>query len=98
MTNPVPSSNWASKIDAATREYIDARIHEELKPMRDDIEALHSAILQVRESLQRDFGDVAGRVTNAEDLIGMSSSRLAQLAKMANCPNCGLDCTCGDKS
>ena len=40
MTNPVNSKHWASQVDAVTREYIDARIHEELKPMRDDIAAL----------------------------------------------------------
>ena len=94
MKNPVPSSAWASKIDANTREYIDARLDEELKPIRDDIASLISAISQTRESLQRDLGDVSGRVTNAEDLIGMSGSRLAQLAKMADCP----ECKCGDKS
>ncbi len=94
MKNPVPSSAWASKIDANTREYIDARLDEELKPIRDDIAALIGAISQTRESLQRDLGDVSGRVTNAEDLIGMSGSRLAQLAKMAHCP----ECKCGDEN
>ena len=94
MANPVPSSKWVSKIDASYREYIEAKLHEELKPIKDDIEALRSAILAARESLQRDVGDVAGRVTNTEDLIGMSGSRLAQLAKMADCP----ECKCGDKS
>jgi len=94
MANPVPSINWASQIDASYREYIEARIHEELKPLKDDIEALRSAILAARENLQRDVGDVAGRITNAEDVIGMSSSRLARLAKMADCP----ECKCGDES
>ena len=94
MKNPVPSNAWASKVDADTREYIDARLEEELKPIRDDIADLIRAISQTRENLQRDMGNVAGRVTNAEDLLGMSSSRLAQLAKMADCP----ECKCGDKS
>lgn len=94
MKNPVPSSAWASKIDTDTREYINARLEEELKPIRDDIADVIRAISQLRESLQRDLGDVAGRVTNAEDLIGMSGSRLAQLAKMAHCP----ECKCGDEN
>lgn len=83
MPNPVSSRHWASQVDATVREYIDARIHEELKPMRDDIEALRGAISRTRESLQRDMGDVAGRVTNAEDILAMSSTRVAQLAKLA---------------
>jgi len=83
MTNPVNSKHWASQVDAVTREYIDARIHEELKPMRDDIAALRVAILATRESLQRDMGNVAGRMSNTEELLEMSSSRAAKLASIA---------------
>ena len=83
MTNPVHSRHWASLVDANTREYINARIHEELKPMRDDIAALRSAILAARESLQRDMGDVAGRMANTEELLAMSASRAAKLADLA---------------
>jgi hypothetical protein len=70
-------------VDASTREYINARIHEELKPIRDDIAALRSAILAARESLQRDMGDVAGRMSNTEELLAMSASRAAKLADLA---------------
>ena len=83
MTNPIASRNLASQVNAITREYIDARIHEELKPMRDDIEALHSAILAARESLQTDIGNVAGRMANTEELLEMSASRAARLASIA---------------
>jgi hypothetical protein len=83
MTNPVNSKHWASQVDAVTREYIDARIHEELKPMKDDIAALRVAILATRESLQRDMGNVAGRMSNTEELLEMSSSRAAKLASIA---------------
>jgi hypothetical protein len=83
MTNPIASRHWASQVDAVTREYIDARIHEELKPMRDDIEALRSAILAARESLQTDMGNVAGRMANTEELLEMSASRAARLASIA---------------
>lgn len=83
MTNPVHSRHWASQVDASTREYINARIHEELKPIRDDIAALRSAILAARESLQRDMGDVAGRMANTEDLLAMSANRAAKLADLA---------------
>jgi hypothetical protein len=83
MTNPVNSKHWASQVDAVTREYIDARIHEELKPIKDDIAALRVAILATRESLQRDMGNVAGRMSNTEELLEMSSSRAAKLASIA---------------
>ena len=83
MTNPVHSRHWASQVDATIREYINARIHEELKPIRDDIAALRSAILAARESLQRDMGDVAGRMANTEDLLAMSANRAAKLADLA---------------
>ena len=83
MTNPVKSSVWASQVDSVVREYVNARINEELKPLRDDIAALRVAISRTRESLQRDMGDSAGRVSNVEDLLGMSAKRVADLAALA---------------
>ena len=83
MTNPVNSKHWASQVDAVTREYIDARIHEELKPMRDDIAALRSALLGIREGLQADMGQITARVNDAEELIKMSSWRVAKLRSLA---------------
>lgn len=83
MTNPVKSSVWASKVDAVVREYVNARLNEELKPLRDDIAALRVAISRTRESLQRDMGDSAGRLTNVEDLLSMSTKRVADLAALA---------------
>jgi hypothetical protein len=41
------------------------------------------AISRTRESLQRDMGDSAGRVSNVEDLLGMSAKRVADLAALA---------------
>ena len=83
MTNPVKSSVWASQVDAVVREYVNARINEELKPLRDDMAALRVAISRTRESLQRDMGDSAGRLTNVEDLLSMSTKRVADLAALA---------------
>lgn len=83
MTNPAPSRIFASRVDSLLRDYIDARIHEELKPLRDDIAALRGALLATRESLQRDMGNVAGRMSNTEDLLGMSTKRVADLATLA---------------
>lgn len=83
MTNPVKSSVWASQVDAVVREYVNARINEELKLLRDDIAALRGAILRTRESLQREVSDSAGRLTNVEDLLNMSTKRVADLAALA---------------
>ena len=83
MTNPVKSSVWASKVDAVVREYVNAKLNEELKPLRDDIAALRVAISRTRESLQRDMGDSVGRLTNVEDLLSMSTKRVADLAALA---------------
>lgn len=77
------SKLWESSVDSIIREYVNARLAEELKPIRDDIQALRGAISATRESLQRDMGNVSGRMTNAEDLLNMSTKRVADLAKLA---------------
>jgi excinuclease UvrABC ATPase subunit len=76
------SKLWETSVDSIIREYVNARLGEELNPIRDDIEALRSAISRTRESLQQDVGNIAGRVANAEDILQMSSTRVAQLAKL----------------
>jgi len=84
MTNPVSSRHWASQVDATTREYIDARINEELKPLRDDIAAMRSALLVIREGGQTDVGQLTARVNDVEALLNMSTSRVAKLRQMAD--------------
>ena len=76
------SKLWETRVDSIIREYVNARLGEELNPIRDDIEALRSAISRTRESLQQDVGNIAGREANAEDILQMSSTRVAQLAKL----------------
>ena len=77
------SKLWETSVDSIIREYVNARLAEELKPIRDDIAALRGAISATRESPQRDMGNVSGRMTNAEDLLNMSTKRVADLAKLA---------------
>lgn len=84
MTNPVSSRHWASQVDATTREYINARINEELKPLRDDIAAVRSALLVIREGGQTDVGQLTARVNDVEALLNMSTSRVAKLRQMAD--------------
>lgn len=84
MTNPVHSRHWASQVDATTREYINARINEEIRPLRDDIEALRGALLSLRETANFNSGNLVGRLNNMEELLSMSSTRIAQLRTLAN--------------
>ena len=80
----VPSRHWASQVDATTREFINARIAEELKPLRDDIAAIRSALLVIREGSQRDTGELTARVNDVEALLNMSTARVARLRQMAD--------------
>ena len=75
---------WASQVDSVTREYVNARINEELKPIRDDMTALRSALLGIREGAQGDVGQLTARVNDVEELLRMSSSRVAKLRQLAN--------------
>ena len=83
MANPVKSDVWATQVDNVIREYVHARIHEELKPVRDDTAALLSALLRIREASQSDIGTLTARVNDAEELIKMSSWRVAKLRSLA---------------
>lgn len=80
----VHSRHWASQVDATTREYINARIQEELKPIRDDIAALRGALLGIREGYQSSNGQLTARVNDMEALLKMSTSRIAQLRQLAD--------------
>jgi hypothetical protein len=83
MSNPLKSSVWAAQVSAETRAYVNARLHEELKPIRDDTEALRVALLRIREASQGDMGLLTARVNDAEELIKMSSWRVSKLRSMA---------------
>lgn len=84
MTNPVHSRHWASQVDPTVREYINARINEETRPIRDDIEALRGALLSLRETANFNSGDLIGRLNNMEQLLSMSTTRIAKLRTLAN--------------
>jgi hypothetical protein len=84
MTNPPHSRHWASQVEATTREYVNARINEELTPIRDDIEALRGALLSLRETAQLNSGNLIGRLSNMEELLSLSTSRIAQLRTLAS--------------
>lgn len=83
MSNPINSSVWATQVDAVIRDFVNARIHEELKPVRDDTEALRGALLRIREASQSDMGTLTARVNDEEELIKMSSWRVAKLRSLA---------------
>lgn len=75
---------WASQVDSVIREYVNARINEELKPIRDDMAAVRSALSVMRQGSQSDIGQLTARVNDVEELLQMSSSRVAKLRQLAN--------------
>jgi hypothetical protein len=83
MTQP-SSKVWATQVQPVVREYISAFLNEEIKPLRDDVAALRSALLSIRESGQSDVGQLTARVNDIEDLLKMSTSRIAKLAQLAS--------------
>tara|TARA_B110000046_G_scaffold184092_1_gene221730 strand:+ start:570 stop:836 length:267 start_codon:yes stop_codon:yes gene_type:complete len=84
MANPPHSRVWASQVSPVTREFVNARINEELRPIRDDIEALRGALLSLRETANFSSGNLLGRLSNMEELLSLSSTRIAQLRALAN--------------
>ena len=74
---------WATQVDSVIREYVNARINEELKPIRDDVAAVRSALSVMRQGSQSDIGQLTARVNDVEALIRMSASRVAKLQKLA---------------
>jgi len=78
------SKVWATRVDSVIREYVDARLTEELRPIEDDIAALRGALLGIREASQSDIGQLTARVNDAEALLQMSTSRIAQLRRLAD--------------
>ena len=78
------SKLWASQVDPVIREYVNARISEELGPIRDDIAAFRVALLGMREGYQSANGDLTARVNGVEELLNMSTTRVARLRQLAD--------------
>ena len=78
MTTPSPQ-NLASFVDPRTREYIDARISQEMKAARDDISSLRTAVLALREAIHRDHGNLAAQVNDVAALVNLNPARASRL-------------------
>ena len=66
------SKNLRSAIDPKVRDYIDAKLKEEISPNRDDLSDLSCAISEVRDA------DLAGR-----DTIGALVEKIHQVLKLS---------------
>jgi hypothetical protein len=66
------SKNLRSAIDPKVRDYIDAKLQEEISPIRDDLSDLSCAISEVRDA------DLAGR-----DTIGALVEKIHQVLKLS---------------
>lgn len=73
------SKALASAIDPKVRDYIDAKLKEEISPIRDDLSDLLCAISEVREMSQYDAGNLIGRINNMEQVLMMSSAKIARI-------------------
>ena len=75
------SKALASAIDPKVRDYIDAKINEEIFPIRDDLDKLSGALLQVREADAVRCNTLSARISTVHELISLSRGRVERIAK-----------------
>lgn len=75
------SKALASAIDPKVRDYIDAKINEEIFPIRDDLDKLSGALLQVREADAARCNTLSARISTVHELISLSRGRVERIAK-----------------
>jgi hypothetical protein len=79
MTTP-HSSTIASSVDPKVRDYIEAKINEALRPIRDEIVVLNSAVLDARISNDTNSETVKSRIGSIEQILKLSRGRIEQIA------------------
>ena len=82
MTKP-HSSILASRIEPHLRDYIDARINEEIKPMRDDIAACLVALSLNNGATEVKLGEQAARLNDIDALLSLPSYKVVKLLELA---------------
>mgnify|MGYP003639765650 FL=1 len=82
MTKP-HSSILASRIEPHLRDYIDARINEEIKPMRDDIAACLVALSLNNGTTEVKLGEQAARLNDIDALLSLPSYKVVKLLELA---------------
>jgi len=75
------SKALASAIDPKVRDYIDAKIKEELSPIRDDLLAIKIAISELRDADQQGRDTINAQVVKIQSIIKLSRSRVEQIAE-----------------
>ena len=63
------SPHWTGLVEAATQDYIDARVSQQLSPIRDDIDAIKGALLALKDTSKFDMGSFIRRLNNVEEAM-----------------------------
>ena len=71
----------ASAIDPKVRDYIDAKIKEELSPIRDDLLATKVAISELRDADQQGRDTINAHVVKIQSVLNLSRGRVEQIAE-----------------
>tara|TARA_B100000780_G_scaffold128324_1_gene89979 strand:+ start:4029 stop:4286 length:258 start_codon:yes stop_codon:yes gene_type:complete len=82
MTKP-HSSILASRIEPHLRDYIDARINEENKPVRDDIAACLVALSFNNGTTEVKLGEQEARLNDIYALLSLPSYKVVKLLELA---------------
>lgn len=77
----IPSSVFASKVDAHVRQYIDSKIEETVAPIRDDIASAYRSLSTLKGRTDAGFADKQAQIQDLVDVLEMSTSRLARVKK-----------------
>ena len=82
MTKP-HSSVLASRIEPHLRDYIDARISEEMKPVRDDIAACLVALSHNNAATEIKLGEQSAKLNDIQNVLNLPSYKIAKLLELA---------------
>lgn len=78
----VPSRNLASAMDPVTRDYVNAKISEELKPIRDDMVAVLEALSEMRTENEVSKGEHVARINMVEEVLELSGAKVAKIRQL----------------
>jgi len=78
----VPSRNLANMVDPTTREYINARIHEEIKLIGDDTSGLGDALSKMRTESEIELGEMKARINEVEEILSLSGAKISRIKEL----------------
>jgi hypothetical protein len=83
MAKTIVSSNAiAASVDPKTRDYIDAKLNETLKQIRDDMTVMREALSGMRTKNDVYQGEVTARVNAVEEVLELSGAKVARIRKL----------------